>query len=1368
MDETIEVTFAASPSKELAVAPAAAAESSSLSLKFTASPTKEYVVSAATEPSAAAPHPAGPPPPPVPLAAASPAAPAVEETGRGKRQKKCRTAVVDGETVLLENMYDVTASHYVFSKPDPPKPKKAKPAPSAAPKPAAPRKAPAFETRRMAQNAAMRVEMEGHAARRAAFYASQRDHPEEITAELRDYQLASLDWFADCYERCGALPCILGDEMGLGKTLQTIAYLAWLKFEKKLDGAALVLCPLSVLSTWMAECARWCPGLRVMKLHSSDPGERERLRRKILEGVGTYDVVVTTYEMAKAPSLRSALVQKVTWRCLVLDEGHVVLGQLMLRRLKVDVETGLPPKLETVVQCPLAPQQVFWYRSLLLKENAALRKVEGGGDAAGAPKGTYKSLLNLLMQLRKTCCHPFLFPDAEGDPDETTLEELVAASGKLRVLDRLLLKLHRNGHRVVVFSQFSSMVDILDDYCRLRGWSFCRLTGATNRVRRVVNVRAFNEPSSPLFIFLMTTRAGGLGINLQSADTCVLYDSDWNPQADLQAMARVHRLGQTKTVHIYRLCAAGTAEERVLQRSQKKLYLSHVVNRNGGGEEGDDDMDKLSGGEVLSMVKFGASAIFKAGDNAEPSDADLDAIVDRSRGADDVVGNLVGGAEDNAEAFDATEEAVDTRTLFGSRIDAAPKTSKDIAATWKGLVAEGKRDRKQRVKMVEAAGSGYGSKLVPVLASNDYGLYDGESSVFDRELGGADASAFAVQKRRVLVPGRDYAHETTCRLCPMVVHASCAVYNNLGEDTAMGTWQCPHHACVGCGRSTSAAGGLLFRGVPVTYCEDCLPRACKVVGECRRLVARGCPVQPQACYIRCSDACAAALAGRDGADDAAINSTFDDLDLTDVDAANKKLFESMAHERDAMNAQDISALAAQRREKFQEDLVGMLLDKGSDVDGGGVRVLLKFHGSEYYGAGRQTMTHGFKGAAKALLDLGVARGDTAREVAAELEAAVGRGDLTYVNGSHPVSPTTVVEARYEASPELYAACAEKRAAEDDLRRSAADAVAASIAGDVTKLLLGDEGGDQPLKAAKSRFEASKMCPLGHDCRRKRGAHLCSLFPTAEARDLCVEVAQALVDRGVLEPHADSVGGAEMPWADRGDLASNWAQLRHLGLARTPAVAEILAAREKKRDAAVGEWKAAALRRVDTLGWALVAELFPRERGDAAARELQLAALGALVDEGAFARAHDPAIMAKGDAAYARASYGVPLQAWRKSKPPRRVGNPWVNNLHRPTYDGVDWDRVAQKWRVSDHFGRAGDLYDDLVEAARARDAVVFARGKFYYGMQPLPNFPEPVVHRAVVPSVPNAAGPFVDLAGSPAPAPPSPTSNENPVDLTSP
>ena len=163
----------------------------------------------------------------------------------------------------------------------------------------------------------------------------------------------------------------------------------------------------------------------------------------------------------------------------------------------------------------------------------------------------YSQLNNLLMQLRKCCNHPYLFPDAEEDPDTTPLEDLVAASGKLRLLDRLLVKLHKGNHRCVLFSQFRMQLDILTDYCALRGWRHTRLDGATNRVQRTVNVNSFNAPGSRLFVFLMTTRAGGLGINLQTADTCILYDSDWNPQADEQAMARVHRLGQKKPVHVY-------------------------------------------------------------------------------------------------------------------------------------------------------------------------------------------------------------------------------------------------------------------------------------------------------------------------------------------------------------------------------------------------------------------------------------------------------------------------------------------------------------------------------------------------------------------------------------------------------------------------------------------------------------------------------------------------------------------------------------------------------------------------------------------------------------------------------------------------
>ena len=221
----------------------------------------------------------------------------------------------------------------------------------------------------------------------------------------------------------------------------------------------------------------------------------------------------------------------------------------------------------TVVSCPLATQQLFWYRALLLKDHGAC---EGGKDDQAKGWAAPTSLLN-PHATEKTCCHPFVC-DAEGNPDDTTLEELVAASGSCGS-GRLLVKLHKAKHRVVVFSQFAAMVDVLDDYCRLRGWPFCRLTGATNRVRRTITVKAFNEACSPLFLFLMTTRAGGLGINLQSADTCVLYDSDWNPQADLQAMDRcTNRSDEDACL----LCAAArrdavakVPEEVALERSRE-------------------------------------------------------------------------------------------------------------------------------------------------------------------------------------------------------------------------------------------------------------------------------------------------------------------------------------------------------------------------------------------------------------------------------------------------------------------------------------------------------------------------------------------------------------------------------------------------------------------------------------------------------------------------------------------------------------------------------------------------------------------------------------------------------------------------------
>ena len=162
----------------------------------------------------------------------------------------------------------------------------------------------------------------------------------------------------------------------------------------------------------------------------------------------------------------------------------------------------------------------------------------------------YSKLRHLVMQLRKCCNHPFLFDGVETDQENTTCEELIAASGKLAVVDKLLVSLYKKNHRVVLFSQFTYSLDIIEDYCNERGWIYTRLDGSTPRAQRNYRVNKFNQPGSNIFIFLMSTRSGGLGINLQTADTCILFDSDWNPQPDIQAMARVHRIGQKKTVHV--------------------------------------------------------------------------------------------------------------------------------------------------------------------------------------------------------------------------------------------------------------------------------------------------------------------------------------------------------------------------------------------------------------------------------------------------------------------------------------------------------------------------------------------------------------------------------------------------------------------------------------------------------------------------------------------------------------------------------------------------------------------------------------------------------------------------------------------------
>ncbi|KAJ1448205.1 SNF2 family N-terminal domain-containing protein [Pelagophyceae sp. CCMP2097] len=761
------------------------------------------------------------------------------------------------------------------------------------------------------------------------------EQPAALAGDMRDYQLQGLNFLAKMYD--SGVSCILGDEMGLGKTLQTIALLAHNKARGE-PGAALVVCPLSVLSSWQGEFAKWCPTLRVLKLHCSDPAERETLRRKILGQPDSYDVVLTTYEMLKSKEMSLGF-RRLWWSAVVLDEGHCIknsetlvskavralhfrftcvltgtplqnnlvelwavlnylapetfgtpapferafdLGQnrvdaallsqahamlkvFMLRRLKETVEKCMPQKVETTIEVPLAPMQLFWYRRLLLKDSSLLRRVEAAaapGGVGAKSTGDYSRLKSLLMQLRKCCNHPFLFDEAEADIEATSLESLVAASGKLTVLDALLRKLLKAGHRCTVFSQFTRTLDILEDFLILRGIVYCRLDGSTSRVQRAVAVAEFNKPGSPTAVFLMSTRAGGLGLNLQTADTCILFDSDWNPQPDLQAMARVHRIGQTKVVHVYRLVSAGTVEERILQRAQKKLYLDKMVNSNDAAA--DDEVGGLDAGALLRDMTFGAHALFSSGGGRRaPTDAELDAIVDRTRAAATSFGGLAGGKQQATASFDATTSPVDTRALCG-RTMAPPSNMRDIGSEW-ARVQAGVRQRKQRIVMVDGLKSGYGKKFVPVLASNQYTLEAGESSVFQRELQGRGGD-YAVHKRSKKFDSEDACRICaaptskskklkSCTYCPTSICGPCeAALPEAGG--GLGMFMCPQHACGKCHRRAGAVGNTLFRCASCigSWCEECLP-AVRILGASRRVAALG-YASGSSIYVVCrNDAC---------------------------------------------------------------------------------------------------------------------------------------------------------------------------------------------------------------------------------------------------------------------------------------------------------------------------------------------------------------------------------------------------------------------------------------------------------------------------------------------------------------------------------
>ena len=529
--------------------------------------------------------------------------------------------------------------------------------------------------------------------------------------KMREYQLAGLNWMIRLFDH--GINGILADEMGLGKTLQTISLLGYLSEYRGITGPHMVVVPKSTLGNWMNEFKRWCPMIRPFKFHGNQEA-RAAQKAQYLDRNNAFDVCVTSYEMVIKE--KNAL-KKFHWRYIIIDEAHriknensrlskvmrmfacnnrllitgtplqnnlhelwallnfllpevfgdagqfeewfgtgtegdntevvqqlhKVLRPFLLRRLKAEVEKNLPPKKEMILKVGMSEMQKEYYKRALQKD---IQVVNSGGDRS--------RLLNMVMQLRKCCNHPYLFQGAEPGPPFFTDEHLVENSGKMVLLDKLLKKLKEKGSRVLIFSQMTRLLDILEDYLLFRRYKYCRIDGNTDGEAREDMIDSYNAPGSEKFVFLLSTRAGGLGINLTTADTVVIYDSDWNPQMDLQAMDRAHRIGQTKEVSVFRFCTDGSVEEKVIEKAYKKLALDALVIQQGRLQENQKNVNK---DELLSMVRFGADKIFDGTTNSTITDEDIDTIIAKGEDETKLLNEKMAGFTDKALKFSMDADA---------------------------------------------------------------------------------------------------------------------------------------------------------------------------------------------------------------------------------------------------------------------------------------------------------------------------------------------------------------------------------------------------------------------------------------------------------------------------------------------------------------------------------------------------------------------------------------------------------------------------------------------------------------------------------------------------------------------------------------
>ncbi|CAN1324856.1 Protein PHOTOPERIOD-INDEPENDENT EARLY FLOWERING 1 [Linum perenne] len=513
---------------------------------------------------------------------------------------------------------------------------------------------------------------------------------------------------------------ILADEMGLGKTIMTIALLAHLACEKGIWGPHLIVVPTSVMLNWETEFLKWCPAFKILTYFGS--AKERKLKRQGWLKPNSFHICITTYRLVIQDA---KIFKRKKWKYLILDEAHLiknwksqrwqtllnfnskrrilltgtplqndlmelwslmhflmphvfqshqefkdwfiegqervnkevldrlhnVLRPFILRRLKRDVEKQLPMKHEHVIFCRLSKRQRNLYEDFIASSETQ----------ATLASTNFFGMISVIMQLRKVCNHPDLF---EGRPiiSSFDMRRLIQFDcGKLQELAVLLRRLKSEGHRALIFTQMTKMLDVLEAFINLYGYTYMRLDGSTQPEERQTLMQRFNT-NPKFFLFILSTRSGGVGINLVGADTVIFYDSDWNPAMDQQAQDRCHRIGQTREVHIYRLISESTIEENILKKANQKRVLDDLVIQSGGYNteffKKLDPMELFSGHKALPVKNT-----LKEKNNSDESEvplsnADVDAALKYAEDEADYMALKKVEQEEEVDNQEFTEEAI--------------------------------------------------------------------------------------------------------------------------------------------------------------------------------------------------------------------------------------------------------------------------------------------------------------------------------------------------------------------------------------------------------------------------------------------------------------------------------------------------------------------------------------------------------------------------------------------------------------------------------------------------------------------------------------------------------------------------------------